>query len=223
VNYALDRTALAAVTDSSPANDPIPPGIPGSGAPIDYPTDGPNIARARALAGSAKRTAILLVPPADRDPEVTELAGIVKRDLARIGIEVRARPFDDPWAEASKPGSRWDLFLDQWTADWSDPSDFVNTLFDPGAITHGWSNQATWPRYGDPRYVARMRAAHGVAGARRAAAYRALVADMMRMSPPAAVFAHTRSRPQLFSDRVGCQVFRPQDLGWVDLAALCLK
>jgi len=29
--------------------------------------------------------------------------------------------------------------------------------------------------------------------------------------------------PQIFSFRIGCQVFRPQDGGLVDLAALCIR
>ena len=45
----------------------------------------------------------------------------------------------------------------------------------------------------------------------------------MRESPPSMPFAHGRFPPQVFSERVGCQVFRPQDWGWVNLAALCLK
>ena len=59
VGYALDRPALAAASGGMPSADPIPPGIPGSGARIDYPLDVPDLVRARALAGNAKRTAIL--------------------------------------------------------------------------------------------------------------------------------------------------------------------
>lgn len=223
VSYALDRPALAAVTAASPSADPIPPGIPGFGGRFDYPLDGPDLLRARSLAGSTRRTAILFTQSSDSCVYCATSAAIVKRDLARIGITVRVRSFDDPWGEASKPGSRWDLLLDNWTADYADPSDFVNTLFDPRSISYGWAPFVNWVRYSDAEYIARMRAAYRIAGPRRAAAYRSLVADMMRESPPSAIFAHGRQFPQLFSERVGCQVFRPQDGGWVDLAALCLK
>ena len=45
---------------------------------------------------------------------------------------------------------------------------------------------------------------------------------MMRESPPIAAIS-LEARPQLLGARVGCAVFRPQDVGMVDLAALCLR
>ena len=45
----------------------------------------------------------------------------------------------------------------------------------------------------------------------------------MKLPSPAVLTALGASKPQVFSDRVGCQVFRPQDWGFVDLAALCLR
>jgi YVTN family beta-propeller protein len=223
VGYALDRPALAAANSGAPSADPIPPGIPGSGARIEYPLDGPDLARARALAGKAGRNAILFAPPADQCSDCAAEVAIVKRDLAKIGITVRVQTFDDPWREAAMTGARWDLVLSPWSVDYPDPSNFVNTLFDPGAISYAYAPDVAWPRYGDERFLARMRSANRVAGHMRGAAYRSLVADMMRESPPSMVFAYVRFPPQVFSERVGCQVFRPQDWGWVDLAALCLK
>jgi ABC-type oligopeptide transport system substrate-binding subunit len=110
-----------------------------------------------------------------------------------------------------------DLLLYTWFPDYADPSNFVNTLFDPA------SQAVPLHPYDDPRYVARMRDAYDVTGGKRAATYRTLATDMMRDSPPSAQYAAARRPPQIFSKRVGCQVFRPQDDGLVDLAALCLK
>jgi hypothetical protein len=69
---------------------------------------------------------------------------------------------------------------------------------------------------------------HGVLGARGrsqppdriglAAAYRSVVAGMMRFSPATAQYAVGRQFPQIFSSQVGCQVIQPYD-GLVDLAA----
>lgn len=70
-----------------------------------------------------------------------------------------------------------------------------------------------------------MRAAHRLSGDERVSAYRDLVADLMRESPPGAVY-QTRAGPaQFFSERVDrtCVVNRPQDGGVADLAALCLR
>jgi peptide/nickel transport system substrate-binding protein len=43
VNYALDRPALAALTQSIPSDALIPPGIPGAGGKAVYPLDGPDV------------------------------------------------------------------------------------------------------------------------------------------------------------------------------------
>jgi hypothetical protein len=70
-----------------------------------------------------------------------------------------------------------------------------------------------------------MRAAYRLSGAHRMEVYRDLVADMMRESPPAAVYLTRSTVAYPFSERVdlACLVFLPQDGGFVDLAALCLR
>jgi hypothetical protein len=181
-----------------------------------YPRQQPDFARALALVGPTHRVATLFccTPPACALCAAT--VAIVTRDLARIGITVHAKFLDNALLEASKPHARWDLFLYTFFADYADPSNFVNNLFDP-------ASPAPLHPYNDPRYVAGMRAAYYVTGRKRASKYRMLATDMMRDSPPTAQYAFARQPPQIFSRRVGCQVFRPQDGGLVDLAALCLK
>jgi hypothetical protein len=46
---------------------------------------------------------------------------------------------------------------------------------------------------------------------------------MLRSAPPAAPYGTQNGPAQVFSSRIGCKVFRPQDWGYVDLAALCLR
>jgi hypothetical protein len=46
---------------------------------------------------------------------------------------------------------------------------------------------------------------------------------MLRSAPPAAPYGTQNGPAQVFSSRIGCKIFRPQDLGYVDLAALCLR
>ena len=53
--------------------------------------------------------------------------------------------------------------------------------------------------------------------------YGRLDRSMMLTSPPVAVYSALHGQPQLFSSRIGCEVFRPQDQGLVDLAALCIR
>jgi serine/threonine-protein kinase len=226
VNYALDRPALASATDDTPSDDLLPPGIPGSrGGRAIYPLNGPDLRKARALAGSSRRRAVLLIGTPESCEECASLASTIRGNLARIGIDVEVKAVQDPFGDVSKPGTRWDLFPNSWFADYPDPSDFVNELIDAGQPLAGvdWGGPTTFIRYHDQPYLKRMRSAFLVQGSARASAYRRLETDMFRNAPPMAVYATARGTPQLFSSRIGCQVFRPQDAGLVDLAALCIR
>jgi serine/threonine-protein kinase len=221
VNYVLDRPALASIFDGRPAASPIPPGVPGAGASIPYPVGKPDVARARALAGTAHRTVTLYARSNGPDDATTgQAVAVLRQDLARLGMTVRVRRFDDPWGAAAKPNAPVDLLLNAWYADYADPSDFINVIFDSHPLGYGYP--VPYELYADPIFLKEMRRVYLVEGAGRAAAYRNLVARMMRESPPAAVFQVPRTPAQLFSGRLGCQLFRPQDHGYVDLAALCL-
>jgi ABC-type transport system substrate-binding protein/class 3 adenylate cyclase/streptogramin lyase/predicted Ser/Thr protein kinase len=226
VNYALDRPALAAVTHAVPSDALLPPGIPGAGGEATYPLDGPDLARARALARGRGGAALLLhfsEQSCPRGVTCAQAAEIVKRDLAKIGIRVRTKAVDD-LAETENPRARFDLLLIGWYVDFADPANFVNNLLDSGRPL-GYGYPVGGSLYEDARYIERMRAAYLLEGDARANAYRDLVGDMMRESPPGAVYL-TRAWPaQFFSERMdpACNVFRPQDGGYVDLAALCLR
>jgi ABC-type transport system substrate-binding protein len=157
-------------------------------------------------------------------PICPNLVAVVKKNLAEIGIDVRVPAFDEPWVEAGKPDARVDILLGRWYVDFPDPANFVNGLLDAERPL-GYGYPPLYSFYDDPRYIRRMRAAYRLYGEERANAYRDLVADMIRESPPAAVFM-TRTVPaHFFSERVDpkCVVARPQDGGYVDLAALCLR
>jgi peptide/nickel transport system substrate-binding protein len=220
VNYTLDRRALATIFDGAPVADPVPPGLPGTGAPVPYPVDRPNLKRGRALAGRARRDVTLFAETGRDETQTAEAVAVIEKDLARIGMSVRVRRFDDAYSEAAKPNANVDLLLNSWYADYADPSNFVNALFD--RLPSGDGYALPYHLYSDRRFLAQMRRAFLVQGARRAPTYRALVGSMMRTSPPSAPFAVPRTPAQFFSGKLGCQVFRPQDYGYVDLAALRL-
>ena len=83
--------------------------------------------------------------------------------------------------------------------------------------------RSTWATGADDPWPVRMRTAHDVGGAARAEAYRRLVAGMLLCRPARSALRTQNGPAQVFSSRIGCQVFRPQDWGYVDLAALCLR
>ena len=94
VNYAIDRRALVQhhfVFHGGRATDHyLIPGIPGS-RPLDiYPLGGPNLAKARRLAGAVHEHATMYIPT--DVPQFMEDARIVQTDLAPIGITVDIIP-----------------------------------------------------------------------------------------------------------------------------------
>jgi hypothetical protein len=106
-----------------------------------------------------------------------------------------------------------------WTS--PTPANFVNGLLDGGQpLSYGYP--VSYFFYDDARYLRRMRSAYRLRGKARANAFRDLVADMMRESPPGAVYlTRAWSWPaQFFSERIdpACVVLRPQDGGYADRA-----
>ena len=222
INYALDRKALAAALDAAPWDSIVVPGFPGAGGAPVYPLNGPDLARARGLMHGRHVHLVFYTSSATNCPYCPLVTPIVASNLAAIGITLDVRTPQDRFGAASDPHARWDLLLVTWGLTYPDPSDVVNNLFDPGTSL-GYGDPIGWDRYADKTFLARMRATYRVGGTARAAAYRQLVAQMFRQSPPAAVFASQNGPPQLFSSRIGCQVFRPQYGGYVDLPALCIR
>jgi YVTN family beta-propeller protein len=226
VNFALDRPALAAATNDLPSGDFLPPGIPGSlGGKSLYPLRGPDLAKAQALAKGTHGRAVLLIGNSDNCTYCASLAATIKGDLAPLGIDVVPSFVPSVAATVTQPGPppHWDMVVWNWIEDYPDPSDYINATFDTKQPPRGLAWNQAWTRYNDARFLREMRAAFKVEGAGRAAAYRRLDTQMFLKSPPAAVYATLRGSPQLFSSRIGCQVFRPQDSGLVDLAALCIR
>jgi ABC-type transport system substrate-binding protein len=165
-----------------------------------------------------------LINSSDNCPDCASVAATIKGDLAPLGIDVVPKTVSSISGTAvANPHLHWDMAVFNWFDDYPDPSDFLNGLFDAKQPPHGLAFSATWARYDDPRFLRAMRATFEVGGTGRAAAYRRLDAQMFLESPPAAVYATMRGSAQVFSSRIGCQVFRPQDSGLVDLAALCSR
>jgi YVTN family beta-propeller protein len=217
VNYAIDRSALAAVGSGfqalpdTPADHYLPPGMPGYRAAHVYPL-APDLAKARQLiaaAGAAGRTVVLYTFDGFPGPE---LAQIVKNDLARIGLQVHIHTFprNRYFPLLATPGTPFDLAYNGWIADYPDPGGFLNEVLDTS------SNE---PTLNDPLAQRQLAAAARGAGPERYLTYGALDLDLARNAAPLAAFGNISSR-DFFSARIGCQTFGTYG---IDLAALCTR
>ena len=179
VNYALDRPALAHKTLEAVAERPtdqlIPPGWPGFRDAISTRsaarTSRPPGAWRAAGTGAASCTRCNTV-------DCIETAGIVRANLAAIGItlEIRRFSFGDMFARLHKPDEPFDVSLFGWIGDTPDPSEFVDNMFGyMSAPTRFLERTALGPR---------IRAASRLTGAARLEAYAALDRDITSQEAP---------------------------------------
>ena len=215
VNFAVDRRALAAepgLSQGARATDQyIPPGMAGFEDRAFYPLGGPDLARARRLAGDIHEPAVLYTCTT---ASCTRHAEILRSNLAAIGVEVEVRQFSisELFSRVGRPGEPFDLTYANWFADYADPFNFTNLLYAPEGIGT--------TRLDDPDSVRRFEAAARLSGEERLRAYADLDRYLSTRAAPAVPFA-TGTVTHLFSARMGCQVLHP--VWGLDLAALCVR
>jgi ABC-type transport system substrate-binding protein len=219
VNFAIDRSAIQREIGSGGLSQPtdqyLPPGTAGFRDVRIYPFHG-NLRRARALARGRTRTGKAVLYTFDRPPAVSA-AQIVRRNLASIGIDVDVKvlPFQVRLARLLEPGEPWDIGFFFWTADYVDPFQYVNTLFDGRFI-----GETNFSRFNSVKYNRLLRHAAGLRGEARYRAYGKLDVQLAREAAPYVVVGHL-NEPTFVSKRVDlrCVVLRPT----LDLTAVCLN
>jgi DNA-binding SARP family transcriptional activator/ABC-type transport system substrate-binding protein/streptogramin lyase len=198
VNYALDRPALAAALGDLVTDHYLPPGMPASRERHVYPLGGPDLRRARALAGARTGPAVLAVCG---DPDCVEAGQIIRADLEHIGLHIELRPYAGAIAPATtRPGA--DIVLARVFAPYPDPVAFLKT--------------ALGGRFAQDRLDKLTR----LDRSQRFAAASRLEFQLMRGPAPLAALG-TPAIPEFFSARVSCHIFQPLQFG-TDLASLCL-
>lgn len=215
VSFAIDRRALTQhpipeMLAGRPTDQLIPPGWPGYRDATIYPLGGPDLAKARRLAGSGQRRGVLYMCNL---PICLEHAEIVRSNLAAIGIDLEIRQFSytAAFTRIERPGEPWDIAMWGWIGEFPDPSQYVDQMF-------RWFSAASF--LDRTPFGPRMRAASRLEGASRIEAYAVLDRDIAAQAAPIAPVM-TAAHTDFFSARIGCQVEHP--LYGIDLAALCVR
>ena len=224
VNFAIDRAAqleaLGGPLATHLTDQYLPPSLPGFRDAKIYPFR-PDVRKANALARGHRRSAKAVLYTRANPPAIL-LAQLVKRDLAKIGLDVDVKPIP-PAALAERlrtRGEPWDIAFAFAAPDYLDPYPFLNVQFDgrwipaPGALPAN-SNVS---RFDSPKYNRLLRRAARLRGAARYRAYGALDVQLARDAAPVAAVGFETTKT-LVSARVGCVVLRPE----LDLTAVCLK
>jgi ABC-type transport system substrate-binding protein/class 3 adenylate cyclase len=225
VNYAIDRQALVAqglrfqevnpFNAGAPTDDYMPPVTVGATDSHLYPLNGPDLTRAKRLAGPVHATAIMYTPNV---PPWLQEAQIIRRDMKPLGIDVQVRdfPIGDFFARLSRRGEPFDLAV----SGYSFPPDPVQILESFDGSTIGPTNNINLSYFNDPVFNRKLKAVAKTSGATRYRAAGRLALELERDDAPAAAIAWNTSR-DFFSARIGCQVYQP--VYGMDLAALCLR
>jgi hypothetical protein len=173
--------------------------MPGSRAPQVYPLGGPDLRRARALAGTRGGRAVLAICS---DPDCTELGQIIRANLGRIGIRIQLQPYAGAIASATTRRGP-DIVLARVYAPYPDPAAFLQTALG-GRFAQNRLDELTGRDHSQ-----RLTAAGG------------LELYLMRGPAPLAAIG-TPVIPEFFSARVSCHIFQPLEFG-ADLGSLCLN
>lgn len=220
VNFAVDRSALQRVQGGRLArrltDQYLPPSLPGYRDAQVYPLGRPNLTKARSLARGQTRGGKAVLYTFDF-PGTVAAGQVVKRNLARIGLDVEVKAIPPPaYFERIPSGAEpFDIAFFGFTADYIDPYSYVNLFFERRFV--GATNYA---RFRSPRFDRLMRRAAGLRGRARYTAYGKLDVRLAREAAPMVAVGYDNDAT-LVSRRVDprCIVLRPA----LDLTAVCLK
>ncbi len=215
VNFAIDRAAIQRASggtlQSRLTDQYLLPGMPGFRDADIYPLDGPDLRKARDLARGNTRSGKAVLFTVD-SPLRLAAAQLIKRDLARIGldIEIKGIPLPAYFGRLGANGA-YDIGFRPWVLDFNDPYSMLNVNLDGRFI--GATN---WGRLDSPAINRLLRSAAGLVGPARYRAYAELDARLARDHAPM-LAVEASNDAVLVSARVGC--IGPR----FELTAICLR
>lgn len=230
VSYAVDRTALSNVNDAisafalTPTDRFLTPGLPGYSADGSFfPTSGPDLVKAKALAAQAgvtPQTPLSVTLYTSNNGTAPARAQLLQDELAQIGLNVtiNAFPRGEQIQRESTPGEPFDLTTEGWVLDYFDPQDLLEPLMGGGGIASSSDPLHANVSHFDG-FDARFDAARPLTTtAKRSRAYSDIERDLLHTALPIVPLSNTNQR-DFFAQRVGCQRYVPPY--GMDLAALC--
>jgi hypothetical protein len=139
--------------------------------------------------------------------QCTEAAHVVRRDFAKVGINVTIKKLDDPGA-AIESGATFDLLDTSTALPYPDSASFLARMFDD--IPSGWVPAGVRTQ---------VKGLADTSGNRRQAAAASAADRLATEEVPVATYG-TPQASQFISPRIGCRVLSPFANG-LNLAAAC--
>jgi ABC-type transport system substrate-binding protein len=183
VNYAIDRPAqvrLLGAYAGRRTNQILVPGIPGYRPFNAYPIKGADVAKAKQVAGSAVNGAPTLKVIHTTTSYATNRAQVAEFNLKQLGFKIEdvPTPATTYYQVIQTKGTDYNLVTNGgWCADYFDPFDYFNVLFDGRRIQASNNNNYTY--FNNASFNKGLDNAASLSGTARAKAYAKLDQELM--------------------------------------------
>jgi len=221
VNYLVNRPAALAQRGAfagTPTDQVLPPTMPGFKNWKLYPTNKPNLAKAKSLKPKKCGSIVFY---GSTSPISIAILQLVKNDLSKIGINANLKtfPFAVRIAKEGHRGEPFDLDLQAWGADYPDPVDFIDILLDGRNIQAENNNNNAY--FNSASFNKRMQSAGRISNlSKRYSAWAAIDRDVMKQQAPLAPLFFRTTR-EFTSKRIGCWSYQPV-YATMNLNAVCI-
>jgi peptide/nickel transport system substrate-binding protein len=188
VNYAIDRPAqvrLLGAYAGKRTSQLLVPGIPGYKPFNAYPLAGADVAKAKAIGGAAIAAAPTLNIVHTTSTASTNRAQVAEFNLKQIGFKVNdlPTPATNYYQVIQTRGTTYNFVTNGgWCADYFDPFDYLNVLFDGRKIAAANNNNYTY--FNNATFNKGLDHAASLSGSARAAAYAQLDKDLIQKYAP---------------------------------------
>jgi ABC-type transport system substrate-binding protein len=215
INWAIDRPAqirLLGAFAGKRTDQVLVPGIPGYKPYSDYALKGADVAKAKAIGGAA----IAAAPPLNivhtTSSVATNRALLAEFNLKQVGFKVNdiPTPATTYYQVIGTKGTTYNLVTNGgWCADYFDPYDYLNVVFDGRRIQP--SNNVNYMYFNNKTFDAGLDHAAAQSGNARATAYAKLDQDLMvkyapvvpYLNPTNAYFVSSRTKNWIYGSYFG--------------------
>ena len=183
VNWAIDRPAqvrLLGAYAGTRTDQILVPGIPGYKPFNAYALKGADVAKAKQVGGTAIASAPTLNVIHTTSSYSTNRAQVVEYNLKQVGFKINdvPTPATNYYQVIQTKGTTYNFVTNGgWCADYFDPFDYLNVLFDGRKIQAANNNNYTY--FNARRFNKELDTAAALSGAARAAAYAKLDQQLM--------------------------------------------
>jgi peptide/nickel transport system substrate-binding protein len=188
VEYAIDRPAqlrLLGAYAGKRTSQLLVPGIPGYRPFNAYPLKGADVAKAKQLAGSAIASAPTLNVVHTTSTTSTNRAQVAEFNLKQVGFKINDEPTPatNYYQVIQTRGTTYNFVTNGgWCADYFDPFDYLNVLFDGRKLQA--ANNNNYAYFNNASFNKGLDHAASLSGSARAAAYAQLDHDLMAKYAP---------------------------------------